>query len=322
MRCVLTVIACAWLCTGCSPEPVPLPPVPAPSEAQQRLQEQQSARQLAEMVAQADKAYRDAIHALVGDEPVRCNGDRQRPRATRVWEASPQQLADWFRCVEDARAAGRPFVISLEHPVDDGRMVTGVLGSRDGVLRAFSYSHDCCGGARGHLEAGPCEAPTAQRRHPGQYGVRCRNEDVLGRVPTPELWSREAGLSPELSAQLLTLAGDGAIDCGFELSMSPYFRQASRFAAALGCMRSAEASGRASWVLVPIERAGSLLVHGLVRQPSGVVKEVVYAAPPGGSPGRPAAIEVNECAQSRVVRARDGGTDFLCEPTGRMQTRQ
>jgi hypothetical protein len=114
MRCLLTV-TCAWLCTGCSLEPVPLPPVPSPAEVEQRLQAQQSAKQLAEMMANVEKPYRDAIRPLVGDDPVPCNGDRARPRATRGWETSPQQLAGWFTCVQEARAAGRASVIALEH---------------------------------------------------------------------------------------------------------------------------------------------------------------------------------------------------------------
>jgi hypothetical protein len=69
-------------------------------------------------------------------------------------------------------------------------------------------------------------------------------------------------------------------------------------------------------MLVASERAQSLVVHGLVRKPSGPDREFRYTRGLRGNPGRTDNVEVRDCAKPRVVSAGDGGADFVCKPSG------
>lgn len=293
MRRLAAMVACAVLCAGCTSEPVPLPPIAPPQKIRWLL---------------------EAIRPVVGHDPLECNSDLRRGVVARAGPTPSETLARWFACAREASAARRPFLIVLEQTPFEGWQVMGILGGRDGSVRAFNYYEGCCWPPTPQLQAGVCESPSARADNSWPYGIGCANGDDRGFVPMPELWLRQDPLPPALLDRLHGMTGDGAIDCGFELAYASnaHLRSAERLTTALNCAQRAAASGRPGWVLVPIDSMDSQTVHGLVRQPSGALQEIQYDSAPRGDPRGPAAISVNDCSEPRLARARDGGADFVC----------
>jgi hypothetical protein len=184
----LSVLAC-----GCSVGPGPLPPVPTPEEAAAARAPADAAEEEAEAWRVSVDAFFDAIRPHVGSEPIECNGNLRQHQVTAAGWAEPEALRAWVRCLDTARAAGRPTLVLLwqryatstrtvrDMPGPPSWTVTGSLGLTDGRFEAFMYTASF-GARRGTLTYGPCTSPSAQVETSGQFGVRCGNEDVLGNV--------------------------------------------------------------------------------------------------------------------------------------------
>jgi hypothetical protein len=123
------VVATALASAACVADPGPLPYVPTPDEAKGDIK----VRQVFE-----------ALEPLVGKAPLECNSNLRTGQVTRVGTASPAALAQWFVCAEAASAARRPFLLVLEQPPFEGWNLTGIVGGRDGTVRAFDYYEGCC----------------------------------------------------------------------------------------------------------------------------------------------------------------------------------
>ena len=186
---VLSVLAC-----GCSVGPGPLPPVPTPEAAAAARALADAAEKEAEAWRVSVDAFFDAIRPHVGSEPIECNGHLRQHQVTAAGWAEPEALRAWVRCLDTARAAGRPTLVLLwqryaasgttvrDMPGPPSWTVTGSLGLTDGRFEAFRYTA-AFGSRGGMLAYGPCTSPSAQVETSGQFGVRCSNEDVLGNVP-------------------------------------------------------------------------------------------------------------------------------------------
>jgi hypothetical protein len=162
----LAIVVVAALASACVADPGPLPYVPTPAEAMANAR----VRQVFE-----------ALEPLVGNAPLECNSNLRGGQVIRVGRATPEALARWFACASAASAARRPFLVVLEHPPFEGWALTGVLGGRDGTLRAFHYYEGCCFPPTPELSAGPCESPSVRTDHGGSTvsGVQTRTRPAL-----------------------------------------------------------------------------------------------------------------------------------------------
>lgn len=304
------LLAFALGCAGCTAQPGPLPAVPPPGEARPDVNE------LPGVPQQREAAFLQAIQPLVGLAPLECNSNLRRGIVVPRGSASPKLLAGWFVCAMNAHAARRPFLVVLERAPFEGWHLTGIAGLADGSIRAFSYVEKCCLSRARELRAGPCHAPTAQRRTTGRFGIRCSNERGSGLVPMPELWLRAQPLPEDLTRRLLALTGDGAVDCGLEYVPSPRGSPgtATDLAGALGCLKRANGSGRPAYVVVHQSSVDSILMRGIVGAATGELQAFAYDSAPCGGPGCAPRFDVRACVRAGIVPRKDHFADFVCVP--------
>src|SRR4051794_23418669 len=108
-------------CGSCAADPGPLPAVPTPAQ-----------RGAASWWSDTTNRFFDAVRPVVGDAPLECNGRLRERQTSRVHVTSPVVLAAWFDCAKASRAAGKSFLILIEHVGIDNWAATGILGQRDG----------------------------------------------------------------------------------------------------------------------------------------------------------------------------------------------
>jgi len=275
---VLSVFAC-----GCSVGPGPLPHVPSPEEAAAARAPANAAAQEAEAWRVTVDAFVDAIRPHVGHPPIECNGNLRQRQVTAAGWAEPEALRAWARCLDTARATGRPTLVLLwqryaksgpnvgDTPGPPSWTVTGSLGLSDGRVEAFTYTA-LFGSRRGTLTYGPCTSPTAQDEISGPFGVRCSNEDVLGNV-------RMTWLPPRLFYGLAALTGEHPVNCN--ASVRPEFAGAPLgplrrdLVAALDCARVAIARGEPFYVAV-WQTEDTRLITGLAGTPAAGVQYFEY----------------------------------------------
>lgn len=268
--------------------------------------------------------FLSALRPAVGANPIECNSDLRRRVVVRLNKATPAQLAEWFACASSARAARRPFLIVVEQPPFEGWFLNGIAGLPDGSIRAFSYYEGCCWPPSPELKAGACEAPAAQTRSTGTYGIRCANERkdryFAGSVPTPEYWLRAAPLPEDLIRHLVTVTGEAPVDCGLDFfpSPRPSPKPAGELEAALGCASLARANGRSFFVMVQQMSRQSIVLQGLAGTANGELQEIAYEISPCSGPGcaPEARFDVRPCPRPRIVeRRRDYGdyAEFVCQ---------
>ena len=297
------LLALALVCVACTEDRGPLPSVPTPTEAQANAK----VRQVFE-----------ALEPLVGKAPLECNSNLRGGHVTRVGPAKPEVLATWFGCAKAASTARRPFILVVEHPPFEGWELSGIIGGRDGSMRAFHYYEGCCWPPTPELSAGLCESPVAQAEGwTGFFGLRCANELPSGLIMLPELWLRPDPLPEDLTDRLHAAAGASAIDCGLahpgrsEMSIR-------RVREGFACAEAVRASGRPFFVLVERGRRSTIL-SGLLGTAAGEVRQFVYDTAVCGSPGCPERFETRVCEHPTVVERQEGLGDFACDPTATSQ---
>lgn len=258
------------------------------------------------------RGFFEAVEPLVGTAPLECNSDLRRSTVPRVGTAAPSALAEWFACAQAASATRRPFLVVLEQPPFEGWSLTGVVGGRDGTIRAFNYYEGCCWPPTPTLSAGVCESPTARSDHGGLYGVRCANENESGFVPVPEHWLRAPPLPSDLAERLRVVTGDEVVDCGLEVhSFSPAF-SVYFLRQAFGCAEAARISRRPFQLLFQQRSLDSTIVVGLVGTATGAVRRFHYDSAPCGGPGCPPAFDVRPCARPAIVESQSTA-DIACD---------
>ena len=314
---------------GCSVGPGPLPPVPSPEGAAAARAPADAAAEEAEAWRVTVDAFFDAIRPHIGDAPSECNGNLRQRQVTAAGWAEPEALRAWVRCLDTARAAGRPTLVLLwqryatsgtsvsDMPGPPSWTVTGSLGLTDGRFEAFTYSASF-GSRGGMLTYGPCTSPSAQVETSGQFGVRCGNEDVLGNVPMTT-WA------PRLFYGLVALTGEHPVNCNasvrpeFPGTLLPPLRR--DLVAALDCARAAIARGEPFYAAVWQTEDGRI-VTGLAGTPGAGVQHFEYEDARPADGGRGPRFDVKPCAVpvvTNIVRdrhvspgiARDLG-DFVC----------
>jgi len=294
----LAIVVVAALASACVADPGPLPYVPTPAEAMANAR----VRQVFE-----------ALEPLVGNAPLECNSNLRGGQVIRVGRATPEALARWFACASAASAARRPFLVVLEHPPFEGWALTGVLGGRDGTLRAFHYYEGCCFPPTPELSAGPCESPSVRTDHGGFYGIGCANEDASGIVPAPELWLRAVPLWRDLEERLHGVTGDDVLDCGLDVYREPRGGPSMRYVnESFDCAESAKASHRSFRLLLQQRGAKSIIVTGLTGTSAGAVSRFRYESSPCGGQGCPSSFEVSPCARPALVR-QEFSADVVCD---------